>query len=40
MPNEPFFSYIMARKSCFQWNDVDIRFALDQYHWTFILLAH
>jgi predicted alpha/beta hydrolase len=31
MPNDQFFSYIMARTSYFQWNDDDdVSFVLDQ----------
>jgi hypothetical protein len=31
MPNEQYFSYIMARTSYIQWIDDDVRFVLDQY---------
>jgi hypothetical protein len=31
MPNEQFFSHIMARTSYIQWNDDDICFVLDQH---------
>ena len=31
MPNEQFFSYIMTRTSCIQWNDDDASFVLDQH---------
>ena len=30
-PNEQVFIYIMAGRSCMQWNDIDIRFVLDQH---------
>jgi len=41
MPNEQFFSYIMARTSFIQWNDVDVRFVLDQHaELDFLVLAH
>jgi transposase len=31
MPNEQFFSYVMARTSYIQWNDDDVRCVLDQH---------
>jgi hypothetical protein len=31
MPNEQFFSYIMARTSYIQWNDDDVHFVLEQH---------
>ena len=31
MPKEQLFKYIMARTSYIQWNDVDVRFVLDQH---------
>ena len=38
---QQFFSYIMARTSCFCWNDDDVRFVLEQQvSWIFIVLDH
>ena len=31
MPNEQFFSYIMARTSYIRWDDNDVLFVLDQH---------
>ena len=40
-PNEQFIRNAMARVSCIQWNDDDVRFAIDRYVCVdFIALAH
>ena len=40
MPNEQFFSYVMARTSYIQLNDDDVHFVLDQPNSFFMVLVH